>query len=62
MGQGAALPVKRVPVIMHQAGKGHSDVASRRRPNLMETQGGGVAPGFEGTGQDVVHQVKGQGA
>lgn len=65
VGQGAALPIKRVPVIVEQAVKRHPDVPSSRRPSAVcrhvtEIQGGDVAPSFEGRPQDVVHQNVGQ--
>lgn len=65
MGQGAALPVKRVPVIVEQAVKRHPDVPSSCRPSAVcrhvtEIQGGDVAPSFEGRPQDVIHQNVGQ--
>lgn len=60
VGQGATLPVKRVPVVVKQLCKSHSDVPSGRRPPAVsrlptEAQGGRVAPGFEGVSQDGVH-------
>lgn len=66
VGQGATLPVKRVPIVVHQAGKRHSDVPFRPRPpavnsKSIESQGGRVAPGSEGVRQDVVHQTSVQG-
>lgn len=65
VGQGAALPVKRVPIIVEQAVKRHPDVASNRRPfavcrHSTEIQGGCVAPSFDGETQDVFHQSVGQ--
>lgn len=66
MGQGATLPIKRVPVVVIRAGKRHSDVPFSYRPSvvtavqLMEIQGGYVAPGFEGASQDVVHYMVSQ--
>lgn len=65
VGQGAALPVKRVPVIVKQAVKRHPDVSSSRRPSAVcrhvtEIQRGDVAPSFEGRPQDVIHQNVGQ--
>lgn len=62
VGQGATLPVKRVPVVVKQAGKRHSDVPSgcclpAVTLQSMESQGGRVAPSFEGVSQDVVHQI-----
>lgn len=65
VGQGATLPVKRVPVVVKRAGKSHSDVPSSCRPPDVtrqppETQGGLVAPGFEGVSQDRVHAAAGQ--
>lgn len=61
VGQGAALPIKRVPVVVKQPVKRHSDVPSSCCPPAVarqptETQGGRVAPGFEGVSQDAVHQ------
>lgn len=56
MGQGAAQPVKRVPVVMKQAGKRHFDVPAFICQS-MESQGGHVAPSFEGMTQDSVHQI-----
>lgn len=66
VGQGATLPVKRVPIVMQQAGKRHSDVPSSCSPAVVtrqptETQGGRVTPGFEGVSQDGVHQIVRQG-
>lgn len=60
VGQGATLPIKRVPIVVKQAGKRHSDVAPSCRltavnPQPAEIQRGCVAPGFEGVSQDVVH-------
>ena len=65
VGQGATLAVKRVPVIVEQAVKRHSDIAPSCRPFVVcrhstEIQGGCVAPCFEGMTQDVVHQTVGQ--
>lgn len=62
VGQGATLPVKRVPIVVKQAVKRHSDVPSSRRPHpvarqAVEVQGGRVAPRFEGMSQDAVHQA-----
>ena len=62
VGQGATLPVKRVPVVVKQLRKSHSDVPSGFHPPAVsqlptEAQGGRVAPGFEGVSQDVVHQT-----
>lgn len=65
VGQGAALPIKRVPVIVEHAVERHPDVPSSRRPaavcrHTTEIQGGGIAPSFEGEPQDAVHQSVGQ--
>lgn len=51
VGQGAALPIERVPVVVQQAGKGHFDVPSSRRfraaaLQMTETQGSDVTPGL----------------
>lgn len=65
VGQGATLPIKRVPVIVEQAVKRHFDVPSSYRPfaicqHSIEIQGGRITPGFEGMTQDIVHQTVGQ--
>lgn len=65
VGQGATLPIKRVPIIVEQAVKRHSDIPSSCRPFVVcrhstEIQGGYVAPSFEGVTQDPVHQIVGQ--
>lgn len=62
VGQGATLTVKRVPVFVKQAVKRHSDVPSScRHPAVTrqptETQGGRVAPSFEGMSQDAFHHT-----
>lgn len=64
VGQGATPPIERVAVIVKQAGKRHSDVATGCcHPAVgrqsTEIQGGHVAPSFEGVRQDVVHQIAG---
>lgn len=64
VGQGATPPIKWVPVIVKQAGKRHSDVATGCcRPTVVqqstEIQGGHIAPSFEGVRQDAVHHIVG---
>lgn len=66
VGQGTTPPIKRVPVVMQQTVKRHSDVTSSCHPpvdsrwNSMETQGGRITPGFEGMSKDCYYQIAGQ--
>lgn len=66
VGQGTTLSIKRVPIIMQQTVKRHSDVASSCHPavvswwDLMETQGGRIAPGFKGKSEDCYYHSIGQ--
>lgn len=61
VGQGATLAIERVPVIVKQAVKRHSDIPSFVVwRHSVEIQGGCVAPRFEGMTQECVHQTVGQ--
>lgn len=57
VGQGAALPIKGVPVVVEKAVKRHSDIPFIVCRHAVEIQGGCVAPSFEGVTQDGVHQT-----